>query len=155
MDFDFEQINQDLKKGLYRHLGSGSGRRVFDLGNGYVVKVARNSKGLAQNRAEYNISQKDSSELFAKIPKVSEGFELLIMEKADNLMFLSEVLHHFNVGSFRELFSLKEFKHITRELGLLEADLRRAKNWGKINGRPVIIDYGFTMRVRNYYYFPF
>ena len=155
MNFDFEQIVQNLQKGSYIYLGAGSGRRVFDLGNGYVVKVAKNRKGIAQNKAEHSISQRKDSPVFAKIPKVSENYDLLIMEKADSLLLFSDVLRYFKVNSYRELFQLKEFRYMTKELGLLEADLRRTRNWGKISGRPVIIDYGFTIRVRNNYYFPF
>lgn len=155
MDFDLESINQELKKGTYKFLGAGSGRRVFDLGNGYVVKAAKNRKGLAQNRAEHNISKENDSKLLAKIPKVSDDYNLLIMEKAENLIQFSEILKYFEVNSYRELFQMEEFRHLIKELGLLEADLRRIKNWGKIKECPVIIDYGFTVRVRNAYYFPF
>jgi hypothetical protein len=77
------------------------------------------------------------------------------MEKAEKLLLFSEVLNYFKVKSNTELFKLKEFRQITKEYGLLEPDLLRTKNWGTINGRPVIIDYGFTLRVRNFYYFPF
>lgn len=128
---------------------------VYDIGSGYVVKVAKNKKGIAQNRAEYAISQKGESRLFARIHKVSQNFDMLVMEKAEKLEQFTEVFEHYKVNSYIELFRLPEFRKLTREYGLLEPDLRRNKNWGKINGRPVIIDYGFTIRVRNNYYFPF
>ena len=38
----FSQIMLRIKRGYYRYIGSGSGRKVFDLGNGYVIKVAKN-----------------------------------------------------------------------------------------------------------------
>jgi hypothetical protein len=155
LEFDFGQIALDLKKGSYSFLGSGSGRRVFDLGGGYVVKAAINSKGIAQNKAEYNISQKSDSGLFANITAVSEKFDMVIMEKADPITDFLEILSYYNVNSARELFRLKEFRDSITEFSLLEPDLRRIKNWGRIDGKPVIIDYGFTIKVRNHYYFPF
>lgn len=33
-----------------KYIGSGSSRNVFDLGNGYVMKVAKNLAGIAQNK---------------------------------------------------------------------------------------------------------
>ncbi len=155
MEFDFGEIVSNLKKGSYKYLGTGSGRLVYDMGNGYVVKAAKNRKGVAQNRAEYAISQKDESRLFAKIPKVSESYDMVIMEKAEILGQFTEIFDYYKVKNYAELFRLPEFRKIIREYGLLEPDLRRIKNWGKIDDRPVIIDYGFTLRVRNNYYFPF
>ncbi|HHX11997.1 MAG TPA: hypothetical protein GX731_04185, partial [Clostridiales bacterium] len=46
---DFDSIIMNIGKGNYQFIGSGSGRRVYDLGNGYVVKVAKNNRGIAQN----------------------------------------------------------------------------------------------------------
>lgn len=154
-EVDFDIIFSNVKEGTYRFIGSGSGRRVFDMGNGYVVKVAKNKKGIAQNEVEYQIASEDHSELFAKIPKVSKDFSLLIMEKADRLRNFSDIWKYFNVKNNRELFQLEEFNYIFPKYNLLPADLSSSVNWGTINGRPVIIDYGFTSYVRKRYYMPF
>ena len=45
-----------MRQGNYIYIGSGSSRNVFDLGNGYVMKVAKNIAGIAQNKSEYRIS---------------------------------------------------------------------------------------------------
>ena len=152
MKVDFEQINSDIRKGAYKYIGLGSGRYVFDLGNGYVAKVAKNRKGLAQNKAEYEIGSVDRSNIFAKILQVSDDFEILIMEKAEKIDNISEVWKYFNVTGSRELFRRKEFTDISYKYRLILQDLRRPANWGKINGRPVIIDYGFTVGVKRKYY---
>ena len=155
MEFDFKQIAENVRNKSYKFLGSGSGRSVFDLDNGYVVKVAKNLKGLAQNKTEYKIAKDSGSELFAKIPEISENFELLIMEKAEKLEDFSLVFKYFNVRNHGELFYIKQFRDLPEEFGLLPIDLVRRDSWGTIEGRPVIIDYGFTLQVRNRYYFPF
>lgn len=155
MEVDFKQIVSKIRKRSYKCIGSGSGRRVFDLGNGYVVKVAKNIRGIAQNEAEYNISSMTDSHLFAKIPCVSEKYGLLIMEKAESIRDISYVWKYFNVKSNRELLQVEELKDISSKFNLLLADFGRSVNWGKINGRPVIIDYGFTQKVRKKYYWPF
>ncbi|SFD01795.1 hypothetical protein [Clostridium uliginosum] len=148
----FNRIMFNLRRGYYRYIGSGSGRQVFDLGNGYVIKVARNRAGIAQNMCEYKISFNDPSDLFAKVIKVSNDFNLLIMQKANKVYNISYVWKYFNITNKRELFNLKELQNIMRKYNLLLADLDRESSWGIINGRPVIIDYGFTREVRERYY---
>ena len=137
---------------VYRYIGSGSGRKVFDLGNGYVVKVAKNMAGIAQNRVEHQISLRDNSNLFAKVIEVSGDFQFLIMKKADRINNFSHVLKYFNVSNNRELVRLEEMQTIQWKYNLLLADLCRNSSWGIIDGVPVIIDYGFTAQVQRRYY---
>lgn len=142
----------NIKAHNYPYIGSGSGRQVFDLGNGSVVKVARNAKGIAQNKAEYQISSTGNNALFAKVLQVSSDFQLLIMEKAVVLQHISPVWRYFHVHDNKELLQVRELREIARMHHLLLPDLRRHQNWGQLNGRPVIIDYGFTQKVRRKYY---
>lgn len=148
----FSQIKFNLRRGHYKHIGSGSSRDVFDLDNGYVIKVAKNRAGIAQNESEYNISDYDNSGLFAKVIEVSNNFKFLIMEKADKVYYMSDVLEYFRVGSKRQLLKLKELQDIKRNYNLLLGDFQRKSSWGMINGKPIIIDYGFTREVHDRYY---
>lgn len=148
----FNEIILNITRGYYRYIGSGSGRKVFDLGNGYVIKVAKNKAGIAQNKCEHEISYNDHSNLFAKVIQVSNNFKLLIMQKADEINTISYVWQYFNVTSKRELFDLKELQNIKRNYNLLLGDFNKKSSWGIINGRPVIIDYGFTREVKERYY---
>ena len=149
---DFDLIILNIRKRNYRYIGSGSGRRVFDLGNGYVVKVAKNHRGIAQNEVEHHISLSDQSNIFAKTIKVSADFRMLIMEKAVRIRDFSEVWKYYNVNNNRELFELEVIKSVFTNHNLLLNDLYRTANWGMINSRPVIIDYGFTQKVKRKYY---
>jgi len=63
---DFNEISLNIKRRYYKFIGIGSGRIVYDLENGYVVKVANNNKGIAQNKTEYKISLSDNTNLFAR-----------------------------------------------------------------------------------------
>lgn len=148
----FEQIILNIQLGYYRYIGSGSCRDVFDLGNGYVVKVAKNMAGIAQNECEYKISRSDDSDLFAKVIRVSSDFNFLIMEKAKKINHMSDIWEYFNVGSKKELIKSEEMQNIWKNYNLLLGDFKRKSNWGMINGRPVIIDYGFTREVMARYY---
>ena len=148
----FNQIMFDIRQGYYKYIGSGSSRDVFDLGNGYVIKVPKNIAGIAQNKSEYNISYNDDSGLFAEVVDVSNNFKLLIMEKADKIYNISDVCKYFNVRGKGELLKLEELRNISRNYNLILNDLERKSSWGMINGRPIIIDYGFTKEVRARYY---
>lgn len=146
------QIITNLKNGVYPKLGSGSGRRVYDLQNGTVLKSAKNVRGYAQNQMEYIISEMDDSEQFAKVLYISKDNLYLIMEKAEPITDFSQVRNYFKVNTNRELFQLNNLNYIPYKYNLLTSDLCRPVNWGLIDGRPVIIDYGFTGRVRRKYY---
>jgi hypothetical protein len=142
----------DIKKGNYTSLGSGSGRQVYDLDNGYVVKVARNRKGIAQNKVEQHISSSSSTLILAEVMQTSEDFSLLIMEKAEKITNISDVWDYFHVKSNRELLQKRELKELYTKHHLLPPDLCRACNWGRIQNSMVIIDYGFTSAVKRKYY---
>lgn len=152
MDVDFKEIARNIVKRVYKYIGAGSGRAVFDLGNEYVVKVAKNIRGIAQNEAEYKISLTSDTHLFAKISHTSEGFRFLIMEKAEKIKHISFVWNYFNVKNNKELFQTKELQDIACKYNLTLRDLGRVTNWGQINGKPIIVDYGFTQEVRRKYY---
>ena len=149
---DFEQIRSNVSKKMYKYIGSGSGRAVFDLGNGYVVKVAKNRRGIAQNKAETQIASANYSNLFARIAQSSDDYEFVIMERAEKIQRISEVWEYFHVRNERNFYQLPELQEISQKYSLILKDLRRPENWGKVNGRPVIVDYGFTRRVMKKYY---
>lgn len=149
---DLPAIITGLQNGRYPKLGSGSGRRVYDLQNGIALKIAKNVRGYAQNQIEAIISEMDDSQLFAKVLFISKDNLYLVMEKAEPVTDFSQVLHYFKAGSNRELFQRDDFSYIPRKYNLLLSDLCRPVNWGILNGRPVIIDYGFTGRIKRKYY---
>lgn len=149
---NLSEIITNLQNGVYPKLGSGSGRRVYDLQNGTVLKAAKNVRGYAQNQIEYIISEMDDSEQFAKVLYISKDNLYLIMEKAEPITNFSQVRNYFKVNTNHELFKLSNLSYIPHKYNLLTSDLCRPVNWGLINGRPVIIDYGFTGRIRRKYY---
>lgn len=152
MSVSLNEMIENLNPEQYPKLGSGSGRKVYDLKNGNVWKAAKNVKGYAQNQVEYIISEMDDSELFAKVSCISRDNRYLIMEKAEPIDDFSVVRSYFNVNSDNELFQLNDLCYLPLKYNLLVSDLCRPANWGILNGRPVIIDYGFTRRIRRQYY---
>ncbi len=156
MKIDFEKIKIDIENNKYHLIGSGSGRHVYDMDNDYVIKVAKNRKGIIQNKAEEEIASKNKDTLYlAKIKAVSEDYLYLIMEKAERINSFTEVWDYYKVKNNRELFQIEDFRNIINECGLLTVDLQRKTSWGIIKGRPVIIDFGFTREVKRFYLFGF
>ena len=151
-DFDFKQIRIGIKNNQFNKIGSGSGRNVFDLENGYAVKMAKNKKGYSQNIIEYFISMKIESELFAKIIAVSDDFSFVIMLKAEKVTGMRQVREYFNAKNNRQLVRTEEIRTICLENEIFFNDIVRAANWGIINDKPTIIDYGFTKDVRKRFY---
>ena len=149
---DFKKISLEIRKRTYKCLGVGSGRVVFDLEDGNVVKVAKNKRGIAQNEAEYKIALENDSLLLAKIFGASEKYTFLIMEKAKKIHDISKVWEYFHVKSNMELYRIKELQDICKKNNLEIKDFGRAVNWGQITETPIIIDYGFTQQVRRRYY---
>ncbi|MBN7576531.1 MULTISPECIES: hypothetical protein [Clostridium] len=152
MTIDFDKIMFNIKQGYYKYIGSGSGRKVFDLGNGYVLKIAKNKAGIAQNKAEYIISDNDHTKLFAKVIQVSSDFSLLIMQKASKISDILYVWKYFNVSNRDEFLKTQELQEIKKNYRLLLGDFCRKSSWGMIDGKPVIIDYGFTREVVEKHY---
>jgi hypothetical protein len=148
---DFDSISQNINKIKYPLIGSGSGRNVYDLGNGYVVKKARNHKGIAQNEAEYRIYNHSHSELLANIIGLSDDNIYLVMEKAEKLRSMSDVWRYYRVSGPKEFFRSTLFLDAAERYHLLPNDLYRKTSWGMINGKPVVIDYGFTRETRRFY----
>ncbi len=148
----YEFIMFGINKGLYKYIGGGSSRKVFNLNNGYVIKIAKNNAGIEQNKTEVNISEKDMSGRFAKVVQFSRNYKYIIMRKAHKIKDISYIWNYFGVSSKEEFYSLSEMKHLRKKYNLLLEDLNRASSWGIINKKPVIIDYGFTMKVKEKYY---
>ena len=72
---------QDEK--LLRRIGGGSGRLVYDLEDGYVLKIAYGSDGPDQNKSEVEISQElGATGFFPKILSFDPKYTWLIMQKA-------------------------------------------------------------------------
>ena len=151
MRVKYDVISNRIEQKSLPVVGIGTGRVVYDLGNGYVVKKARNRKGLAQNRAEYQIATRSRSDLLADVISVSDDYIYLIMKKADKVTSFDLVRSYYKVKNLRELFGLDKFYQLIKNNGLLLPDLYQKTSWGIINGKPVPIDFGFTKDVRRYY----
>ncbi len=129
-------------------LGKGYGRRVYDRGDGWVVKWAKRACGVPQNLAEAEISRIEDSPLLAKVAEISEDGRWLVMEKLEPVADIAAVCEYFSVKKAWYLREVPELRDLVDRHQIEWGDLGRAQNWGTRNGVPAILDYGFTSDVK-------
>ena len=158
------------------HLSSGSSRIVYKSPDGTIVKLAKNDKGIAQNKAEAN-------------PEMKSKYLNEIIDHADNFSWIeTHFLDKITVKEFEEMTHLdfddfgkaikyglkdvsedsntkpkkfadveksdiyKEMKKIGEKFKLMPGDIARISSWGTRDGKPVLIDAGLTKKVYEEFY---
>jgi len=154
MGYNFKELIVGIKSGKYKLLGVGSSRKVYDLNDGYVIKVAKDVRGIYQNQAENKIYLLRKSNFFAQVVAVSEDSRCLIMPKANKIKSIDTVCKYYNVRSFKSLTMLDHFNDDINDNNLSRNDLIRPSSWGFIDDVPIIIDYGLTHSIFKKYYGP-
>lgn len=67
----------------YNRIGSGTGRVVYEIDDNKVLKLAKNNKGIAQNREEYSISKyNDYDDILTNVIDSCDNDTWLLSEKA-------------------------------------------------------------------------
>jgi hypothetical protein len=159
------------------HLSSGSSRIVYLTSDKTIVKLAKNDKGLAQNKVESNPEMK--SKYLNKIISRAQNdvwLETHFLEKITEKQFESMTdirfddfgdsirygLKKISINSdvdkpenFDEVSKsdiYKEIKEIGEKFKLLPGDIARISSWGEKDGQPVLIDAGLTRDIFDEYY---
>ncbi|MDQ1914279.1 hypothetical protein RAC89_28270 [Paenibacillus sp. GD4] len=120
----------------YKTLGIGNYRIVYDMDNGYVLKVATTKQGIKSNQIEKKIYKKSPRSLQKHLAKVKKsGFGWVIMKKAEEI---SE--------KKRYIKKITRLKKKFGKAGIIARDILRNKpiwhNIGKLKRKIVLIDYG-------------
>jgi len=160
-----------------KHLSSGSSRIAYLTLKKTVIKLAKNDKGIAQNKAEAaNIKVK--SKYLNKVLKYSKKYswiEMPFLKKLTEKKFKKMTGLNFDdfgdsiryglrdisssktkkPDNFEEVEKseiFKEFLRIGKEAKLMGGDLARISNIGEIGDHPIIIDSGLTKKVFEEFY---
>ena len=160
-----------------KHLSSGSSRIVYLTPGKTVIKLAKNDRGLAQNKAEANPQMK--SKYLNKIISHAKNYAWLethFLEKITEKEF--EEMTGLKFKDFDEAISYglknvsentdtkkpenfdkvsksdiyKEIKDVGEKFKLMPGDVGRISSWGSKDGKPVLIDAGLTADVYADYY---
>lgn len=159
------------------HLSSGSSRIVYLTPKKTILKLAKNEKGLAQNKAEAN-------------PQMKSKYLNEILSHADNYVWIeTSYLNKITAKQFEEMTGMefdhfgdairyglkkvsgntdlekpenfekveksdiyKEMHRIGTQFKLMPGDLARISSWGVKDDHPVLIDAGLTADVFEKYY---
>ncbi|WP_347942110.1 hypothetical protein AAEY33_10650 [Peribacillus simplex] len=125
----------------YKMIGQGFNRVVYDLNNGYILKIALSEVGLISTANEAYIYNNCNEEVRKDLCPVKEhGTGWIIMKKVDTKV-------PFAIKEYRKLIQL-ELKFIRH--GIIPIDLRIDNVGYNENDEMVVLDYGlFTMDLKN------
>lgn len=156
-----------------KHLSSGSSRIVYATPNNTVVKLAKNDKGIAQNKAESNPKMK--SKFLNKILDKSKDYNWIEVDFLDKITESEfEDLTGVNFKKFGKCLKylcekssgkkpkeleeckdsevVKEMVRLCKDFDLLYGDIERISSWGCKDNRAILIDSGLTGKVYTTYY---
>jgi hypothetical protein len=160
-----------------KHLSSGSSRIVYLTPEKTILKLAKNDKGIAQNKAESNPKMK--SKFLNKIlghasnyAWIQTSFLKKITEKQFKKMTgidfddfgeavrfglrsVSSSKNKEEPDNFEEVSETdiyKEMVDIGKRFKLMPGDIARISSWGTKDDRPVLIDAGLTKEVFEEFY---
>jgi tRNA A-37 threonylcarbamoyl transferase component Bud32 len=128
-------MNKYIRKKIQGRKVIGSGRRriVYDLGNGFVLKVATSKYGIIVNKREGKMYESVPSRIriyLAQIKKFGKGW--IIMKKYVQQVPKSQ--------SYKR--KVLNMKSTLRKNGIIPDDVSRRNIRLKPNGQIVVIDYG-------------
>jgi len=160
-----------------KHLSSGSSRIVYLTPSKTIVKMAKNDKGIAQNKAEANPEMKSKylnpiiscakNHSWCEthyLEKINEGeFEkmtgLKFEDFGDSLRYgLKDVSGNKDIEKPKNFDAVaksdiyKELRDIGEKFKLLPVDIARISSWGTKDGRPILIDAGLTRDIFDEFY---
>jgi hypothetical protein len=118
----------------YKIIGNGLNRMVYDLGNGYVLKIALSEIGLISNTQEFNLYHSSHPDIRKYLcPVMEKGKGWIVMKKMDRKVSINLV----NLHKLSEL----TMKFLLR--GIVPVDLRLSNIALTDDNQMVVIDYGF------------
>lgn len=148
----YSLTNKEIEK-KYKLLGEGISRKVYDLKNGLVLKLAKGQEGYYQNSVEYYVfSNAHHKYLKYLCPILCFTPRLVIMKKACPLTKTVKY-KYIDIRKIRsEKSSLYDLKTLTRDFMLFYEDIISTSSWGELNHKNVLIDYGCTSEHGDVYY---
>jgi hypothetical protein len=155
-----------------KHLSSGSSRIVYLTPGKTIIKLAKNDKGIAQNKAEANPQMKSKyTNKVLSCAKNHSWMEVPYLEKITTVEFkkmtgleFSDFGDSIRFGlkdvsgnsdkekpkNFEEIAKsdiYKEVRDVGEKFKLMPGDIARISSWGTKEGHPVLIDTGLTKDV--------
>lgn len=162
---DDDKINLQLSKFKERKdfvnkkfnlLNKGTGRNVYLIGDEYVLKIAKNNKGIAQNKTEIEISKSNKyNDIISNIIEYNDNGYYVIAQKANRItdeifqeltgLQLQGFLYYLRFNKEwdgRNKPFYNKVNSLVKDFDLDRFDVSDISSWGVIGDKPVIVDYG-------------
>ncbi len=153
----------------FEHLSSGSSRIIYLTDDKQVLKVAKNDRGIAQNKVEVKVhspnvnkTTKSDKDGIWKLSPYCDKITEKEFEKLTGVAFkdFGEAVGHGinddkkpkNFDKIAKSAIYKEVIRLNKEYKLLPGDMVRISSWGECDGKPVLLDAGLTRDVYDRYY---
>ena len=153
------------------HLSSGSSRLIYKLPDGRVLKLAKNEKGIAQNKVEANPKMKskyinptirsDKNGIWKLSPYLNKITEKEFEKLTDvNFKEFGKALEHkinkeSKPGDYDKISKLDLFKELVRlnkDFDILIGDMIRISSWGTKDDLPILLDTGLSEKIWDKFY---
>ena len=150
------ELNKEDLDNHFEVLGHGAGRIVYAINDDYVLKVAKNESGIKQCANEIYIYQSVE-------PKYKKYLCPILGYAPDrNLMLRANPFRKLPNRKHTSIFDVYDVSHpdrfekdiekLTYNYDLLHGDAFSATSWGLLGDKLVMIDYGCTNSVYDFYY---
>jgi hypothetical protein len=137
----------------YKFLGEGISRKVYAINDDYVIKIAKGYDGVYQNRIENHVFTKaNEAQKKYLCPIVWFHPERLIMRRAIPLTSNSKN-QFIDLKTIRpEKEAQSDLKKMANTFLLYYEDIISISSWGVYKKENVLIDYGCTESIGDFYY---
>jgi len=131
----FSQYNIEFK-----NIGTGTNRHIIKY-DGYVIKIALDKEGIADNKQEWVMADKLAPHV-AMAYEISKGGHLLVSEYCPAFSNFYELTLYRE--SIREILNGWASQFLIGDVGIVD---KNYANWGLNKGKPVCIDYAYLFPV--------
>ena len=160
-----------------KHLSSGSSRIVYLSNDKTIIKLAKNDKGIAQNKAESNPKMKSkfvnkiisksknniwlethyldkiTEKQFKKMTDIDfEDFGKVMRYALKNITNNSDKKKPAKFDEISKSEIYKELKRLGTQFKLMPGDLAKISSFGAKDGHPILIDAGLTKDIFEEFY---
>jgi len=144
--------NIEIEK-KFTFLGEGISRKVYSINDDYVVKVAKLDDGNYQNKVETHVYTHARKHLFKYLCPILwfENDKIIMRRAIPFSSFIKE--KYIDLKTIRpEKEAYDDLNRLTIDFMLDAEDIVSTSSWGVYNNQNVLIDYGCTSYLGDYFY---
>lgn len=170
--YHYSQALIKWAKKNYPFIGEGSSRITFKLDESHALKIALNPAGVVQNKVESHIAQHLHDLPITQVHYLGKKAYYMIVDFAHELDFddfekvygipfekleelttnLRDTVSVQRTKFFRELTPITQKLLVSLQKHHLKLyDIFREDQWGDLNSKPVLIDYGLDPKAIRHY----